>query len=359
MKGEVVYLYAFDVANEVVTAKVPEILARKPVPFTIRIDRTLPRSAPLYQPLAIEPPLAGVTLGGQPVRALVRVYGVGVVTVTFRVGFERAGVLDLLPFHHPAVDDGRALEHVAGGLCAEVRQGLREFLVRGSPPTEPEAYTAFCLTEVAGVDDTSRWLAENRSAVAGLLSETDPGRLSEAQVVEALRLQRSFERTDLVVIDWDAALVVDLGGYVDDVLYALELANLQLEEFRAMDRALDRYLDRAYADLERRPVSLLGASTAVLRKLRWLRVDLTKLADEVTHITKFVGDWYLARVYLAVRERFHLDQWRASVEQRLAQLDRLYTAAHAEVNERRMLWLEVLIVVFFAIDLLALFLLKK
>ena len=31
-------------------------------------------------------------------------------------------------------------------------------------------------------------------------------------------------------------------------LYVLELANLQLEEFRVMDRDLDGYLDRAYDD---------------------------------------------------------------------------------------------------------------
>ena len=54
------------------------------------------------------------------------------------------------------------------------------------------------------------------------------------------------------MIDWDAALVVDLAGYVDDVLYALELANLQLEEFRMMDQTLDQYLDQAYEDLEPR-----------------------------------------------------------------------------------------------------------
>ena len=60
-----------------------------------------------------------------------------------------------------------------------------------------------------------------------------------------LRIQRSFENSDLTVIDWDAALVVNLTGYVDDVLYALELANLQLEEFRVMDRRLDDYLDGA------------------------------------------------------------------------------------------------------------------
>jgi uncharacterized Rmd1/YagE family protein len=62
------------------------------------------------------------------------------------------------------------------------------------------------------------------------------------------------------------------------------------------------------------------------------------------------GDWYSARIYLGARDRFYLDQRRASVEQRLAQLDKLYSVVHAEVNERRMLWLEIIIVIFFALD---------
>jgi hypothetical protein len=161
------------------------------------------------------------------------------------------------------------------------------------------------------------------------------------------------------VIDWDAALVVDLKGYVDDVLYVLELANLQLEEFRVMDQALDRYLSRAYDDLERRPIPLFGVATGVLRELRRFRVDLTKLADEVTHITKFFGDWYLARVYLAARERFALDQWRGSVEKRLGQLDQLYSVAQGDVYDRRMLWLEIVIVVLFVIDVVAILFFKR
>ena len=145
-------------------------------------------------------------------------------------------------------------------LCAEVCDSLRDLLVgRTEFPPPPEAYTVFCLTDLAGAKDVNRWLDEQRRAVAGLLTETAAEQLSEAQVAEVLRIQRSFENTDLAVIDWDAALVVDLTGYVDDVLYALELANLQLEEFRVMDRRLDTYLDRAYEDLERRRLPLFGA----------------------------------------------------------------------------------------------------
>lgn len=76
-------------------------------------------------------------------------------------------------------------------------------------------------------------------------------------------------------------------------------------------------------------------------------------------MTKFVGDWHLARVHRLARERFHLDQWRASVERRLGQLDQLYTLAHNELYERRMLVLEVAIVLLFVIDVLALFLWKR
>jgi hypothetical protein len=360
MKGEVVYLYAFDVANEIITPRVREILSEKPFPFEIRMDRTLPKDMPLYKPLAIEPRPLPAKLHGAPVRLLIRVYDVGVVTVMLRVAFESGALAGLMLFHNPKLENGQTLDAVALKLCVEACDSLKDLMVGPTEfPPPPEAYTVFCLTDLAGVKDVNLWLGDQRRAVAGLLTETAAEQLSEAQVGEVLRIQRSFENTDLAVIDWDAALVVDLTGYVDDVLYALELANLQLEEFRVMDRRLDTYLDRAYEDLDRRRLPLFGGATKTLHHLRRFRVDVAKLTDEVTHITKFFGDWHLARVYLGARDRFYLDQWRASVEQRLAQLDKLYSVFHAEVNERRMLWLEAVIVVFFAIDLLILVFLRR
>jgi hypothetical protein len=228
-------------------------------------------------------------------------------------------------------------------------------IVRPATVTDPEAYTVFCLTDLGGPDDVPAWFQEHRAAVAGLLSDTVPARLAESQIAEATRRQQSFEKGDLVVLDWDAAFVVDLSGYFDDVLYVLELANVQLEEFRVIDQALDRQFASLYHLVERRPGFKLNATSALLRQLRSLSIDFAKLTDEVTHITKFLGDWYLARVYLSARERFHLDQWSASAEQRLEKLDDLYSVVRSEVNERRMLWLEIIIVVFFAIDIWALF----
>ena len=54
MKGEVVYFYAFDVANEIQTGRVGEVLASKPSPIDVHTDHTYPKDVPLYRPLAIE-----------------------------------------------------------------------------------------------------------------------------------------------------------------------------------------------------------------------------------------------------------------------------------------------------------------
>src|SRR5262249_21893379 len=162
-------------------------------------------------------------------------------------------------------------------LCEHVYRDIGPALVRPSPVGEPETYAAVCLHDLGGPADVEAWLADRRADVAGLLAGLPPDRGSAGQTGEGVRYQRSLTPADAVVLAWDAALVIDLAGPAADVLHTLELANLQLEEFRQMDRALDRFLTNAYADLERR--SPLGfGTTAVLRKLRWFRVDLVRLA---------------------------------------------------------------------------------
>src|SRR5271169_1559371 len=112
MNGEVVYLYAFDVANEILTPRVQEILSEKPFPFEIRMDRTLPKDMPLYKPLAIEPSALATQLNGAPVRLLIRIYDVGVVTVMMRVSFAADKLGDLMSFHNPKLENGLTLDTV-------------------------------------------------------------------------------------------------------------------------------------------------------------------------------------------------------------------------------------------------------
>ena len=156
-----------------------------------------------------------------------------------------------------------------------------------------------------------------------------------------------------MVIDWDAALLLDEPQNFDETLYVMELANLQLAELEAYDRLLDDSLERAYRDLGPRP---MRGRASTLRELREIRIDLARFSDELSNITKFFGDWHLARIYENISARFHLGDWHRTIDKKLQTLDDLYQLLNHDRTNRWMLILELTIVLLFVIDLVILFL---
>jgi len=354
-KGEVVYLYAFDVADEIRTERIDQILSTKVIPFEVKLNHTLPKGIPFYRPLTICPTRESWKIRGVPARMVLRVYNVGVVSIMVSIPFQVSALRELLPFHQPLLDNQTQLDKAAHDLCVEVFHSLKDYLVKPiSKVGIPEAYTIFTFQEIPGLKKNIQpWVQEQRREIAGLLSETDADLLSPQQVEETFRHSLSFDLDDIAIVDWDAALLVDLSSKVDDEIHVLELANLQLEELVLMDKRLDDYLGHAYENLESQR-RLLGTRRKELDQLRRFRMDVAKITDEVSNISKFFGDWYLARLYLAARERFHIATWRESIQNRLLNLDNLYEVLRNETNESRMLLLEVLIVLLFILDLIAL-----
>jgi hypothetical protein len=362
MKGTVVYLFAFDVANEIRTSSVRELLSEKPFPFQIRVGATAPRDVPIYSPLTISlKPVEGDTnVGRLLLKPYVKVFDVGALSISYEVAFDTPSLSDLVPYHQLRIGKD-PLAVCAERLMVQVSESLKPYMVKPNlDRSTVEAYTAFCVSDLGSpVPD---WVRSHRAAIAGLLNEEpDADRLAERQVDETLSHALSYLKEDFTVVDWDAAFVVDQSGYMDDVLYMIELANLQLEEYRLLDDRLDRLFIHAYEDLERyrSPWRQLFSSDARLRSIRQIRMDITKMSEELSNITKFVGDWYLARVYLSCKHRFHLGHWEASVDQKLHELDRLYSLVHQGVNEKRMLGLEIAIVALILFEVAAAFLFRK
>ena len=83
-------------------------------------------------------------------------------------------------------------------------------------------------------------------------------------------------------------------------------------------RPLDEAVERSYRDLAPRP---LKSQASVLSQLGEIRIDLARLSDELSNITKFFGDWHLARVYQALSTRFHLADWHKSIDEKLKTLE--------------------------------------
>jgi len=357
--GEVVYIYAYDVAYEMTRRPVQELLGQPVAQFVVDASKRSPRHLSFYRPQMVRlPPLERIGPHGQVrIERVVKLLPVGAISVTVRVPFAVEHVEDLVEYHDLQFSNGSLHDEVRR-LAEEVRQELAPYYIRPVPQlAEEEAYTVFCINSPLQAEDGSfvgaeNWWRANRRSIASLLTqEPDIDHLSKQEADESTGRFLSYYEHDLVVIDWDAALNIDQRQNFDETLYVMELANLQLAELEAYDRLLDDSLERAYRDLSSRR---MRGRTAILRELREIRIDLARFSDELSNISKFFGDWHLARIYENIAARFHLSDWHRTIDDKLETLDNLYQLLNHDQTNRWMLILEMTIVLLFVIDLVIL-----
>lgn len=358
--GEVVYIYAFDVAYEMVRQPVRELLGQPVAQFNVDASKRNPRHLFFYRPQMVRlPPLERIGPNG-PIRLerVIKLLPVGALSITVRVPFRVSLLEDLVDYHDLQFSNGSLHEEVRR-LAEDVHRELSPYYIRPVRHlAEEEAYTVFCIDSPLRTEDgaplsAENWWRANRRTVASLLTqEPDIEHLSKQESDESTGRFLSYYEHDLQVVDWDAALILDERQNFDETLYVMELANLQLAELEAYDRILDESLERAYRDLRKRP---FRGRTTTLRELREIRIDLARFSDELSNITKFFGDWHLARIYQNVSARFHLSDWHRTIDDKLQTLDDLYQLLNHDQTNRWMLILELTIVLLFIIDLVILF----
>jgi hypothetical protein len=368
--GQVVYLYAFDVAYEMLRRPLETLLGQPVAQFMPDASKRNPRQLFFFRPQMVRlPPVERLgPRGAIRLERSIKLLPVGAISIMVRAGFEVAQLDDLVAFHDLRFLDGSHLDDEVRRLAEEVRLELASYFIRPVPQLgDEEAYTIFCIDasrsgfggrKLSGDGEpqirSEDWLATHRREIAALLTqEPHPELLSDQEAEESTSKYFSYYDQDLVVVDWDAALVVDQPRHFDEVLYIMELANVQLAELEAYDRILDQAVDRSYRDLAARRFAH-KRTLGVQRELREIRIDLARLSDELSNITKFFGDWHLARIYQGVAGRFHLADWHRTIDEKLKTMYDLYQLLRADQNNRWMLILELTIVLLFIIDLVIL-----
>ena len=358
--GEVVYIYAFDIAYELLRQPLKSLLGQPVAQFAVDASKRSPRQVFFHRAQMVRlPPLERFgPLGTTRIERNVKVLPVGAISIMVRIPFRVEKISDLVAFHDLRFSNGVYLYDDVRGLAEEVRRELEPYCVRPNAQLgDEEAYTVFCLhAPMRGPDgrdvSAEEWLTANRREVASLLTEEpDATHLSQQESEESTTKYYSYYDRDIVVMDWDAALIVDEPRFLDETLYITELANLQLAELEAYDTILDDAVERAYRDLAARRFST-WAGAGIQRDLRELRMDLARLSDELSNITKFFGDWHLARIYQGLSSRFHLGDWHKTVDEKLKTLDDVYQILQQDRTNRWMLVLEVTIVLLFVVDIL-------
>ena len=178
--------------------------------------------------------------------------------------------------------------------------------------------------------------------------------LSEGARADLLRNRFSYYPTDLAVVTWDHAVLLEPTGE-RDVGDVLEVANAQLLELRYYDELLDAELPRMYARVEE--TRRVGGGLArrryagLARSLYTLVAEVTETTERVDNALKVTEDVYLARIYGAALELFRVAAWGAAVQRKLAIIRDTYTALYDEAGTSRAELLEIAIVVLIVIEL--------
>jgi len=349
--GEIAYIYAFDIAYEL-RGKISSLLGQTVTETTLDPDKRTPRQSFLYRSQMVNLSDLHLDVDRESRRVAakrtVRLLPTGAVSITYRVPFVQKSLEDLVAFHLPTFG-GIDLADQARTLARQITDELGEICVRPNLnlPAE-EAYTVFCLTNRP--DAAEEWLHNNRRAVAALLTqEESPEELAAEEIEESTGQHISYYRSDLAIVDWDAALLIDTPRNLLDAIHLIELANLQLAELEAFDRLLDSVLDRAYRDVQSRRARV---KKEILKDLKEMRMDMARFSDELSNATKFLGDWHYARVYQLLSRRFHLAEWQKTITNKQRTLDDLYEMLQNDQNHRLMTGMEAAIVLMFLIEII-------
>jgi hypothetical protein len=240
-------------------------------------------------------------------------------------------------------------------LSADARRRVEQLIDAVRPSIDKaqldarvEDYVAFELRLPKGQEVNALW-SEHAATVASIL-RAEPSRLSADEISDALAVRCAYLPDEVVLVDWFAALLV--GDDMADELRVLEIAVVELLELRHLDEQLDRGIDAAYHVLRKEQgwLDSLKTRNADVTLVARLQADAAVLFEGVDNAVKLVGDQYLARLYRSVSTRFHLPQWDAAIERKLALLDGVHEKLATRAASRRFELLEIVIIVLIAVS---------
>lgn len=362
-QGTLSLYYCFDVGEEIELDKIEKIFGEAPTASSLVYERLTPAHVQYRRaPLSVElgPLELQTDHNAYHANCHAKLYDFGVITIIFRLPLQ-GPLHNLMPLSAELIGNPHlyqtartGLERLRGELKATIIQAPYE--ISKGLPEEPdwEDYAIFYVQRFDRPLSARELLPSYGLELARILrSETEP--LSDPELADAVKQALSYYEDELAVIDWNATFLYDTRQSYD-VPDVLEYAVILLLELRTYDAVLDRVLDRAYDHLAKKRGTLsLRPFASTIDYLSEVKLDVSEVIEKVTNSLKLIGDPYLAKIYNATATRFYLATWKGSLREKLDTVEDLYALLHDRTQTRRMLILEILIVLLFVLDIFLLF----
>lgn len=280
-----------------------------------------------------------------------KIYEFGVITIRFTSKIE--GDLEMLVQLNRSIQENAEIKNIAIEWLKKTMDRIIPAAIRmtKSPESDWEDYVIFWLHSFDRKIDSETLLNEYGDTLSRILRSEE--KLSYQEKEDALKYALSYNGEDITLIDWSSAFIYD-PQKTYDILDVIEFSVIQLLELRTYDAILDKTIENAYDDLAVQRISKLKIVTisSVLSKLSRIKLDISDVIDRLENFLKLVGDLYLAKIYTAASNRFHLDKWKVTVRNKLNTIESLYAKEWERFQTQRMVVAEIAIVFLFIIDII-------
>lgn len=356
-RGSIFVYRLFDVAEEIrlpaVEALVRDFRGKDKFKVPKFIDRALVMKNP---PLAFGLGEQALHLGGLDVNAeiLVKIRDFGVISVIYQIPIPTGTDWTKLVATAAEIEEGIEVDTQVEALLPSLLKQIEPALVK---PTHSEFFEDYVIYFIEEFEDQIKIpdFLKNVDIPALLWAEHEVS-LSEASKRSVLENVHQYGEVDLAVLEWNAALVIEPTG-AREIPDLLEFAVSHLLEMRYYDDLLDLKLQQLYDDIEKKRRRGLWSQRfdQVYEDASARYIEFSEFIERVENSLKVVGDFYLATVYRAATRKFRLSDWQSAVTRKMSILGQVSSLLQGEVNNKRSHWLEIIIILLIAYEIVAAF----
>jgi len=356
-KGRILVYRVYDIGSEIDLDVVEALFEDKKLKERFKLERKNKSLIISRTPVSIQLGQVEISLNNKRVMAelVAKVWHFGTVSLSFQIPIENGTTwLELVETATWLEKDGE-IDHIAHQKAKEFQKDIASAISTATDWNMNEDYVIYFIQEFDGLNVPTSQLIEKVDVPALILAETKEY-LSDSMKKSILDNRFQYSRDDLVVVDWNSALVIEPGGSMD-VPLIIEFALNQLLEMRYYDDLLDQRLNTLYNEVVGKKRGLFSNKySRQAEEAGQIYLEISEIVENVENSFKTVGDFYLATIFRASSQRFRFDDWQRSIDDKLNNLAEVSKLLHSEVNESRNQMMEMIIIILIAVEVIPLIL---
>jgi hypothetical protein len=359
LKGFILIHHVFDVGGEILLSEAEQCISEDSKSSRLKLATDTRKAIIIKEaPLSVEIVEEPIKIGNRDFKALIyaRIWDYGVISVTVELPIPSNTSWSELVEIAWDVEASDEIDLVAVRERDNLKKKILKSIKNPSDWEVYEDYITYIIEKIDGI--TSPMELIDKADVPALILAEKIERLSEDSKKLIVHNALQYSDTDMAIIDWNSALLIEPEGQ-RDVADVIEFCVTHLLELRYYDEQINARLDELYDTIETEKKSILNLLRNFYAKIAEESsrkyMEFSEFLGRIENSLKTVGDPYLATIFRTASHEFRFEDWRKSISRKMETLAQITQILQGEVNFKRSHYLEIIIILLIAIEIIPLF----